>query len=122
MAALLALAATYLTPLVNADWNAWCYEHGHVSLAVVYQHTHPWQDEAPALGDTADTSDGAHPGLVFTRSDDSTPGLTAIWRLAPVEVAVSFLVVAVADASSPAPSERLSAPTSPPPRFALSHV
>lgn len=120
--ALLALAATYLTPLVNADWNAWRYDHGHASLTGIHQHTHPWQDRATALGDTADTGDGEHPGLVFTGSDESTPGITAIWRLAPVEVAVSLLLVEVADASTLAPTDNLIAPASPPPRSVLSHV
>lgn len=119
--ALVALAATYLTPLVNADWNAWRYDHGHASLTAIHQHGHPWQDSAPALGDTADTG-GEHPGLVFTGSDDSTPGMTAIWRLAPIEVTVSLSLVEVAHAATPAPSDNLSAPASPPPRLALSHV
>ncbi len=118
--ALLALAATYLTPLVNADWNAWRYGHGHASLTTVHEHTHPWDHNAPALGDSADH--GEHAGLVFTGSDDSTPGMTAIWRVAPVEVSVALLLVEVADASTPAPSDNLSVPASPPPRSALSHT
>ena len=120
--ALLALAATYLTPLVNADWNAWRYDHGHASLTGVHQHTHPWQVSAPALGDTADTGAGEHPGLVFTNSEESTPGMTAIWRLTPIDVSVSLLLVEVSDASTPTLSDNPSVPASPPPRSALSHL
>jgi hypothetical protein len=116
--ALLALAATYLTPIVNVDWSAWRYDHGHLSLSPVSSHhTHPW-DRSSTGGTTTDS----HPGLVFTASGDSTPGVTAIARPAHVEVTVALQAVPLERASLVPPPAEASEPASPPPRTVLSHA
>jgi len=121
IAALCALAATYLTPLVNADWNAWRYDHGHASLASIGEHSHPWGHPSAGLVSPIEESPEATP-LVFTGSDDSTPGITAIWRTTPVDVTV-ILSIFASEERVPAPSvQELSPPAPPPPRSVLSHV
>ena len=120
--ALLALAATYLTPLVNADWNAWRYDHGHASLGTVAVHAHPWQEDTHALGDAATQDDAERPGVVFTGSDDSIPGMTAIWRLAPVEIRVILSAFEIEEPMPDPSAHQLSPPAPPPPRTALSHA
>ena len=116
--ALFALAATYLTPLVNADWAAWRYDHGHLSLApVAGQHTHPW-DRSTAEGTTAE-GDSV---LVFTTSGESTPGITAIERPAHVEVSVAIHTVAFERAPLVPPLAEASAPAPQPPRSVPSHA
>ncbi len=117
--ALGALAATYLTPLINADWNAWRYDHGHASLVAVGEHSHPWTDSDPALA--AEPSE-VETSLVFTGSDDSTPGMTAIWRTAPLDAPVIFTLFEIEEPVPASPAHELSPPASPPPRTALSHV
>jgi len=121
IAALCALAATYLTPLINADWNAWRYDHGHASLGPVGEHSHPWDDATAGLG--ASTEAGEAPDtLVYTASGDSTPGITAIWRVSPVEITVILNLLEIEE-PVPAPSvHELSPPAPPPPRSVLSHV
>lgn len=116
--ALLALAVTYLSPLVNVEWNAWRYDHGHLSLtSSTAEHTHPWDRDTDAVSGDAGTGD---PGMVYTAHGDSVPGVTAIWasalaravvQLGPAVVYVIPVLAAAAVAIVPA---------SPPPREALS--
>jgi hypothetical protein len=119
IAALCALAATYLTPLINADWNAWRYDHGHASLTAVGAHSHPWAEEERGLATQPSEGEGS---LVFTSTDDSTPGITAIWRTAPLAAPVIYSLFEIEE-PVPAPSaHELSPPAPPPPRTVLSHI
>jgi len=122
--ALCALAATYLTPLINADWNAWRYDHGHASLGAVGAHSHPWDDAVPGLA-ALDAPGGGSEGeasLVFTGSDDSIPGITAIWRTVPAEAPVILSLFEIEEPKPGAPAHELSPPAPPPPRTVLSHT
>src|SRR5690606_5979462 len=115
--ALLALAATYLTPLVNTNWNAWRYDHGHASLSgEIGEHSHPWS--AGSTESAAEVTTDAGDPLVFTASEDSTPGITAIWRTAPIEASVVLHLVAVDLTPASAAVHELGAPAPPPPRTA----
>ena len=43
-AALFALACTFAVPVANAEWSAWRFDHGHVTLSgAILDHTHPWE-------------------------------------------------------------------------------
>lgn len=122
MVALLALAATYLTPLVNADWNAWRYDHGHASITnVVGEHSHPWEDDH-APGDGGDEAGDRTSDLVYTASSDSVPGLTAIWARPADGIATLLAAFPVELAVLMSPASEGSAPSPPPPKEALSHA
>lgn len=115
--ALVALAATYLTPIIDADWNAWRYDHGHASLAAVGEHSHPWSDS----GDAADV-EGDEAGFVFTASEDSVPGITAIWTPSTT-TAVTLLSDTLVDLDVVAPPRvEAGVPLSPPPETLLSRI
>ncbi len=117
VAVLAALAATYLTPLVNSDWNAWRFDHGHASVTgFVGDHTHPWES-APA---TALHTDQGGSTFAYTASGDSVPGMPAIWRPAPVEAAPALLAIPVLEAAGSTPDSPVPSPPPPPPRLNLS--
>lgn len=119
--ALVALAATYLTPLVNTEWSAWRFDHGHVSLGLPHAHEHPWSVDA-ADGTTNDGSaNGDAEAMVFTANGDSTPGLTAIWRPAPPAAPLAVLLLLVPSAPATLPEPVALVPDAPPPRGVLSH-
>lgn len=115
--ALVALAATYLTPIFNADWNAWRYDHGHASLATVGEHSHPWNHS----GDSTE-AEGNEAGFVFTASDDSVPGITAIWTHSTA-AGVTLLSDTLVELEVVAPPRvEASIPLSPPPEALLSRT
>lgn len=115
--ALVALAATYLTPIIDADWNAWRYDHGHATLSAVGEHSHPWESGS----ETAD-AEGDDAGFVYTASSDSVPGITAIWA-SSTATAVTLLrdVLVEVEAVAP-PLVEASGPISPPPEALLSRI
>lgn len=118
VAALFALAATYLTPIVNADWNAWRYDHGHASLAgFVGQHSHPWD-----VKDDPSTASSDEGGFAYTAHGDSVPGVTAIQVPSSGAAAISVLSVSVEAEPAQRLSSAASVPTSPPPKGDLSHT
>jgi len=90
MAALLALAATYLTPLVSVEWAAWRHDHGHITLSgTVAPHSHPWEREASS---GASGADGEQTDIVFTTSGDTVPGMTVLWFMVPLLLAIVGVV------------------------------
>lgn len=111
--ALFALAATYLTPLVNVEWAGWRHDHGHLTVdGVVPPHTHPWDahHDAEAAGDP----------VVFTASGDSVPGVTALWTVAPILLAFASMVLAGRIDRVVRPASRCVVTAHPPPRALLS--
>lgn len=117
--ALVALAATYLTPIIDADWNAWRYDHGHASLTPVGQHSHPW-DHPGGQGAPDGSSEDA--GFVFTASSDSVPGIAAIWTPSTATAVAPLSNVLVEFKAIAPPRGEAPAPLSPPPKESLSHT
>ena len=123
IAALIALAAAYLTPIASPEWAAWSYDHGHATASgVVMPHTHPW-DHAPVLGGTATTgSEDAAGAIVFTANGDSMPGITALWTAPAAGIVIAMLTCLVVLAAVVRPATYASVPAAPPPRGTLSTV
>ncbi len=118
VAGLVALAATYLMPIIDADWNAWRYDHGHASLSTaraVGQHTHPWES-------SSETADRADAGFLYTAAGDSVPGITAIWTPSTAAF-VTLLGERLVELTAITPPHFVAAgPLSPPPEVFLSRI
>ena len=125
--ALASLAWVSLSPLVDVEWAAWSYNHGHVTVSgLVMPHAHPWEDATRGL--TAADADGAgesgEPGdsIVFIANGDSVPGVTVLWAAPATAIAIAMLTCLVALAVLGRPVAHTLVPAPPPPRGALSPV
>ena len=136
----LAMLTPALTPIASTDIAAYRPDHGHLHAAgvVVPDHDHPWDDhgtpvrDAPTLFDAlafhpvgADIAPdpaeaGArhqHTEIVFTHSDDGSPGSTSGLALPGVEapLAASAATIHAAASVTRAPADcALPVPTQPP--------
>lgn len=123
IAALIALAVTYLTPLVNTEWAAWRYDHGHATASgVVMPHEHPW-DAAPVFdGGDASGSDEQAGAIVSTASGDSMPGITVLWLATAAGIVIAMLACLVVLTIAVRPAAYAAVPAPPPPRRSLSAI
>lgn len=125
--ALASLAWVSLSPLVDVEWAAWSYNHGHATASgLVMPHVHPWEDATRGLttadADGAGESGEAADPIVFTANGDSVPGVTVLWTAPVVGIAIAMLTCLVALAALRRPVAFALVPPPPPPRGALSPV
>jgi hypothetical protein len=119
--ALIALAATYLTPVVNVEWAGWRHDHGHLTAGgVVPPHSHPWDAAAPRAPLAAPGTDTEGHAMVFTASGDSVPGVTALWVIAPALLAFAAMLLAGCIALVIRPVSPYGPTAHPPPKALLS--
>lgn len=128
--ALASLAWVSLSPLVDVEWAAWSYNHGHATASgLVMPHAHPWDDAARGLAaagatnaiDAGESGEATDP-IVFTANGDSVPGVTVLWTAPVVGIAIAMLTCLVALAALRRPVAFALVPPPPPPRGALSPV
>ncbi len=123
LTALLALAVTYLTPLVNVEWAAWRHDHGHLTTnGVVAPHEHPWDHDHAASTSGEATDEATEGEIVFTPNSESTPGMTALWAPASIAIVATLIASIVLLIAAVKPAGYALVPAPPPPRSSLSTI